>query len=260
MTPDFVPCDVPPPALRELYFRSLPEPQIHYLEQRVTSARVFGFGGGAPEAAGYVAVHDGAVVEFFAREGWLPNLSEVFHAAAARAGAASAVIKSYDALALAAVAGRPSRVATVGVNCTTWSDERFDPPAGFAPRHGTERDKDIVLAVGPGLFETPEEISSYLQAGQITVYERDGEPVGCGVLSPVRLGADVFDVGVGVLPAWRQRGFGEQIVRHLKAHCLRERRVRPVCGCAVENLASRRTLEKAGFLTRHRLLEFRWDP
>jgi RimJ/RimL family protein N-acetyltransferase len=35
--------------------------------------------------------------------------------------------------------------------------------------------------------------------------------------------------------------------------------MRPVCGCAVENIGSRRTLERAGFLTRHRLLELVWD-
>ena len=99
---------------------------------------------------------------------------------------------------------------------------------------------------------------SYLDAGQVIVYELAAERVGCGVVEPVRRGADVFDIGVGVLPARRRRGLGEHVIRNLKVHCLRDLHVRPLCGCAVENTASRRTLERAGFLTRHRLLEFTW--
>ena len=136
--------------MRELYFRSLPEPlrNSHYLEQRVAAARVFHIVGPTGAISGYAAIHDGAIVEFFAVDALLPQLGEVFHAAAARGGATSAVLKSYDALALAAATHRPAHVATLGVACTTWSDERFDPPPGFAPRAGTTRDEDLLLAIG----------------------------------------------------------------------------------------------------------------
>jgi RimJ/RimL family protein N-acetyltransferase len=257
---DIVPCDRPPPELRELYFRTLLEPQVHYLEQRVAAARVFEVLGSGGAMEGYIAIHAGAVVEFFAVDALLPSLGEVFHAASVRGGATSAIVKSYDALALVATAERRAQVAILGVNCTTWSDERFDLPPGFAPRAGNARDRDFLLAIGPGLFETPDEIPRHLEAGGITICELDGEPAGCGVLTPVRSGADAFDIGVGVLPKRRRKGLGEHIVRYLKVHCLRELHVRPVCGCAVDNIASWRTLEKAGFLSRHRLLEFRWEP
>jgi GNAT superfamily N-acetyltransferase len=251
---DLVACDAPPAELREAYFASLPEPQIHHMERLVSAARVFRFGDGG----GYLAVHEGAVVEFFAEASWLPQLSQAFEAAAAETGATSAVLKSYDTLALVAATGRPARIATIGVNCTAWSDERYEPPARFIPRPGTPADVETVAAIGPGLFSGPEEIAPDLAGGRITIYEVDGAPVGAGVLSPVREGSDVLDVGVGVLPDWRGRGLGEQIVRHLKVHCLHTLKARPVCGCAVENVASRRTLENAGFLTRHRLLEISW--
>ena len=257
---DIVAADQSPSELRERYFRSLPEPQVHYLEQRVALARTFVARLDSFEVA-YAAVHDAAIVEFFALDNVLPDLSAVFFAAATCGDAASAVIKSYDALALAAAGGRPARIATIGVNCTTWSEDRFDPPRGFAARRGGfEDDLAIMQAIGPGLFERPEEAGNALAAGQVTIYELSGEPIGCGLLTPVRQGAPELDLGVGVLPAWRGQGLGEQIVRHLKRVCLHELGVRPVCGCAVENVASRRTLENAGFLTRHRLLRFDWSP
>jgi GNAT superfamily N-acetyltransferase len=255
---EIAPTDRPPPDLRRQYFEALGEPQVHYVEQRVARGSVFVIGSPA-SPLGYLAIHDGAVVEFFVLNAALPRLSELFYQAAIQGGAASAVIKSYDPLALAAAAGRPVQMTTIGVNCITWSDERFEPPAGFAARPGQADDLHVLEGVGPGLWERPDEISQDLQAGRITIYEKDGAPVGCGVLSPVNEGAVVLDIGVGVLPAWRGKGLAEQIVRHLKLVCLRERRMRPVCGCAVENVASRRTLERAGFLTRHRLLELTWQ-
>jgi hypothetical protein len=255
---EIIPTDRPPPDLRRQYFGSLGEPQVHYLEQRVARGSVYAIGR-ADSPLGYMVIHDGAVVEFFVLNAALPSLSELFYEAASQGGATSAVIKSYDPLALAATAGRPTRMTTIGINCTSWSDEQFEPPAGFEARPGQSDDVLLLEGIGPGLWERHEEMSLDLRAGRIIVYEQNGAPVGCGVLSPVNEGAAVLDVGVGVLPAWRRKGMAEQIVRHLKLVCLRERRMRPVCGCAVENNASRRTLERAGFLSRHRLLEMIWE-
>lgn len=255
---DITPGDRPPLDLRERYFATLGEPQVHYLEQRVSRAS-FLLLSLDQSPVGYLAVEDDSVVEFFVLDPALPSLSQLFYAAAAQGGATSAVIKSYDSLALAAATGRPTRVATIGVNCTTWSDERFEPAPGFAARPGRADDLAVLLNVGAGLYERPDEMEHDLHAGRITIYEQDGAPVGCGLISPTREGADALDIGVGVLPAWRRKGVGEQIVRHLKLLCLREHRMRPVCGCAADNIGSRRTLERAGFLTRHRLLEFSWD-
>jgi len=248
----------PPPRLREAYFRALGgEPQIYHQERSVSAARTF-LVGPASAPLGYLAAHDGAVVEFWANDNALPDLGELFYAAAMRAGATSAIVKSYDRLALVAIASRPFQGATIGVNCTAWSDERYDPPPGFSPRPGCPGDLSILVDIGPGLFGAPDEAAQDLAGGRITIYEVDGSAAGCGILSPVREGADAFDLGVGILPQWRRRGLGEQIVRHLKQVCLRELGVRPVCGCAVENIASRRTLERAGFLAHHRLLELKW--
>jgi GNAT superfamily N-acetyltransferase len=255
---DIAACDAPPPDLRARYFESLPAPQVHYVEERVALARTLRFGP-ANGPLGYMAIHDGAVVEFYAAAALLPQICETFEAVAGHGGASSAVIKSYDALALVAATGRPLRATTIGVNCTAWTDDRFESPQGFAPRVADAADFAFLTELSPGLFERPEtEIPRHLAAREITIYELDGTPVGCGICTPVRAGADAFDLGVGVHPDWRRRGLGEQIMRHLKRRCLTDLRGQPTCGCAVENVASRRTLERAGFLTEHRVLELTW--
>ena len=145
---ELVPCDSPPAELRERYFRSLPEPQASHVEKRVAASRTFRFGDATPGDAGYAAIHDGAIVEFFAGDGWLPRLSEAFYAVAQEVGAHSALVKTYDALAIAAATGRPTTVNAKGVICTTWTDERFEPPAGFVPRMG--RRATAISSLRPG--------------------------------------------------------------------------------------------------------------
>src|SRR5690348_7962567 len=178
---DIKPCERPPLALRSAYFASLSDPQIHYVEKRVAAAAVFSIGP-ADASVGYMAIDAGAVVEFYVKDALLPQLSEVFYEAARHGGATSAVLKSYDQLAIAAVSGRPTEMITLGVNATRWSDERFEPPPGFRHRLAASGDAGVLLGVGSGLFETQDELQDDLQAGRVILYELDGAPIGCGVL------------------------------------------------------------------------------
>jgi GNAT superfamily N-acetyltransferase len=61
------------------------------------------------------------------------------------------------------------------------------------------------------------------------------------------------DIFMEVHPDFRRRGFGSFLVQELKAVCRREDKV-PVARTVPRNVASRRTLERAGFAPRARLL------
>ncbi len=62
------------------------------------------------------------------------------------------------------------------------------------------------------------------------------------------------DIGMIVDKDHRRRGVGTAILARLKAHCYNQNTV-PICSCAVENSASRKTIEKAGFVAAHRMLD-----
>ncbi|MBZ9623835.1 GNAT family N-acetyltransferase [Clostridium sp. FP2] len=53
----------------------------------------------------------------------------------------------------------------------------------------------------------------------------------------------------------RKKGVGTYIISKLKEHCISNDLV-PICGCAYNNYASKKTLEKAGFITIHRIVRF----
>ena len=105
------------------------------------------------------------------------------------------------------------------------------------------------------VFEQDEEVHEYISKQQIVLFEKEKEMVGFGIFARVIEGRPEFDIGMCVDRRFRRRGYGESIIRHLVEFCKRNG-WRPVCGCAVENQASRRCLEKAGFIGRYRLLEF----
>jgi GNAT superfamily N-acetyltransferase len=62
-------------------------------------------------------------------------------------------------------------------------------------------------------------------------------------------------VGMLVHPEHRKRGVGTYIIQYLKEYCM-QNLWRPICGCAKQNVSSRKTLERAGFVSKYDLLEF----
>ena len=51
---------------------------------------------------------------------------------------------------------------------------------------------------------------------------------------------------------------GAYIISLIKQHCFIKDLV-PVCGCDYHNYASKKTLEKAGFITKHRIVRFEFQ-
>jgi predicted GNAT family acetyltransferase len=58
-----------------------------------------------------------------------------------------------------------------------------------------------------------------------------------------------------VNPQYRRQGIATKIISYLKNNCI-DSNQRPICGCAYENFASQKTLEKAGFVSKYKLLGF----
>ena len=56
--------------------------------------------------------------------------------------------------------------------------------------------------------------------------------------------------------AFRNKGYATRIIANLKGYCLKNN-IFLTCGCDIDNIASKKTLEKNGFISKHDLLEFR---
>lgn len=62
------------------------------------------------------------------------------------------------------------------------------------------------------------------------------------------------DLGMIVNKSFRGRNIATTVLKELKSRCI-ERRLTPICSTTVENIAAQKAIKKAGFVSRHRLLE-----
>ncbi len=62
------------------------------------------------------------------------------------------------------------------------------------------------------------------------------------------------DLGMVVAQSHRARGVGSFMLTQLKQHCY-EAGWKPICACAADNYASKKAIEKAGFISEHRMVK-----
>lgn len=166
------------------------------------------------------------------------------------------IAQSFDPLAISLALASGGPPVTRGLLYRVIVDPAFEPRSDIAARPGLDADVAELAALGDDFFSGAPEIEAYIAAdGLMTYRSAAGTLIGAGVLKTVIAGMEGVDIGMVVGPAHRRRGYGRYIVSHLKAHCLASG-WRPICGCAVGNIASQRTLERAGFASIHRLVEF----
>jgi len=87
-------------------------------------------------------------------------------------------------------------------------------------------------------------------------FQRGEDFVGCGTIMYIHKDSNAYDIGMMVSLEERRKGVGTLIVKYLIDYC-RENWWKTNAGCAAENTGSRKTLEKAGFVSRDRLLVYK---
>jgi len=244
------------PALRADYLDRLPEPQELFVEDLVAGGRYWSIRRGGGEI-GYAVIHgDDTLVELHLSRGDTRHIGQTFHELISRLGVTRVLAKTFDATLMFAALTRPWPFQTVGMLYRVIADPGFSEDARIQARAATLADLATLLDLGADFFDGPAEIEAYMRMDGLMIYQtRQDGPIGAGVMKRVIAGRDDIDIGMVVGPTHRRRGFGAHIIAHLKHHCL-ARGGRPICGCAVDNIASQRTLERAGFASRHRLVEF----
>lgn len=126
---------------------------------------------------------------------------------------------------------------------------------GAKIRAATSADLRAIWQINDTFFDSREELDGLLGSASLWTVTIDGGVAGCGLTNRINAESDAVDVGMMVAPSFRRRGLGTHIVSELCAK-VESQGLRPVCGCAADNIASRATLEKAGFLSEHQLLRF----
>jgi len=118
-----------------------------------------------------------------------------------------------------------------------------------------ESDYDNFVKYDNELYETEEDLRFFLKNKFALKYYIEEKLIGCGFLIKVNEFYNHCDIGMWVDTPYRNKGYATKIISDLKQRCLKDG-VEVTCGCAAENIASKKVLEKNGFRTKHDLLMF----
>lgn len=242
-------------ALRRAYFNSLPCFQELYVEMLVNESACFQLVIEQREAGYFILTPSNILVEFYLFEEYVPICNEVFLTIAREKAIQSVYCKTFDALLLDCCLQHTTKQQVIGCLFRDCFNTPDFPLNELSCRFATMTDYPFLLNQEDGLYETPEELTQFVGGGNLLMYMKGNDLYGCGYLIQVHPEWGYYDIGMWVNPLFRKQGIATGIVSSLKQRCLENKWI-PICGCAYDNTASRKTLEKNGFISKYKLIEF----
>ncbi|MDD4645776.1 MAG: GNAT family N-acetyltransferase [Bacteroidales bacterium] len=247
--------------LRTFYFNSLPEFQELHLELLVEESDCLVITLDRNAIGYFIKTKDNILVEFYLTDDYISEGPSLFLDIIRKYSIRSVYCKTFDSLLLNCCLMYSTGYKIIGTLFRSFNDTECYKIDGLTHRIAGEPDYPFLLQQEDGLYETPEELERFVKGGNITMFLKDNELYGCAYLIRVHEDWDFYDIGMWVNPKFRHRGIATGIISYLKETCLKHH-WNPVAGCAYENTASQRTLEKNGFTSKYKLLEFsfRMEP
>lgn len=246
-------------AMREGYLDALPYAQEYYLEILKKSAQIFQINRQSTPAGYFYLSSDGRLLEYYLASEWVNETDSLFGTILDKFRVKKALCKSFDECLLSCCYGFHKDSKSIGILFREYQKKSpVHPPDALSIRRANIADETAIIAVNEEVFDHPSEVAQYIAANQIFLFEKKNDLVGFGIYTRTIPDRPEHDVGMLVLPAYRKKGYGQFIIQYLVDYCF-QNAWKPTSGCAIENIASRKCLEKSGFITRHRLLEFTFN-
>ncbi len=242
--------------LRVQYLKSLPEFQDIILEFLIEDSNYYSINQNN-EVVGYVIVStENILIEFYLQSSESLNRIEIFQQILKELSIKSVLCKSFDYALMKCCLQQSLHYKLMGHlyrNLYPGVEEQLD--AKLESRFADYSDLPFLESQEDKVFEPKCRLSEFIESKGILMYSRNEKIVGCGFLTCVHPEFNYYDIGVWTNPDYRKQGIATQIILHLKDTCLENEKI-PICGCANGNIASQKTLEKCGFSSRHKLIEF----
>lgn len=208
------------------------------------------------EAGYFILNKDGVLIEFYLAQEYLTRKEEVFSKALQTYSIRKVYCKTFDSILLicSQLFSRSAKVVFT-VFRDYFNGANTESDSSIRIRLATEADISRLLSYDSGLYETPDELRYTVSNRMVYMFEKENSLIGCGYLIKILPDKNYYDIGMWVNPDFRSEGYAAMIISHLKKLCFSHGYI-PVCGCRVDNVASRKTLEKTGFISKHAIIEF----
>ena len=240
----------PPTSLRCDYLENLVEPQEWFLEELIQSSQTWTI----PSVA-YGVISSQTLVEFFVAKNYSRQAPHLFDTLRLQTNFIKVLAKSFDHQLLELAKNSEAIPIKTGYLFRNFSPPSTSAPVDVGLRQSTLGDLSEIWKMNDDFFDVFDELTHLDSTDNLWVLEKNEEILGCGVTTRVIKDMDAVDLGMLISPKHRNQGYGSYLVSSL-AELVIASGLRPICGCAEHNLASRMTLQKAGFTSDHRLVNF----
>lgn len=241
--------------LRVHYLKSLPEFQDIILEFLIEDSNYYSINENN-EVVGYVIVSpENILLEFYLQRPKSQSRIEIFKDILEELSIASVFCKSFDYALMKCCLEQSLHYKLRGLLYRNMYPGIEQLDSKINSRFADDSDLPFLKSQEDEVFEPKGRLSEFIKSKSILMYSKNEEIVGCGFLTCIHPEFEYYDIGVWTKPEYRNQGIATQIILHLRDTCMEEGKI-PICGCASGNIASQKTLEKCGFSSKHKLIEF----
>jgi len=250
--------------LRQEYLDSLMESQELFLELMVREAQPFALLDGDTLVGYFFEGTDHTLIEYYVCPACFAYVDTIFGVIVMERGIHTVYCKSFDHLLLSCCLDMQKKMESLGYLFREYEK----PPAlslskrplsatfnNITTRLATKADEAYISEINEEIFDHPHEITETIENDNLLIFQQGESVIGFGIFQRTIAGRPEFDIGMLVNREFRRQGYGAFILGYLMNYC-EEHGYRPTAGCAIENLASRRCLERAGYKAQYRMLAF----
>jgi GNAT superfamily N-acetyltransferase len=246
--------------LRESYFGSIAGPPEAYIEELISCDGAYHTLHWQDSEIGYVCVGGGnrdTLLQFHVGSQYLRHAETAFsHLLLGEGLFSQALVLTRDHLAVSLCMALNTRLA---VECYVFEEGPVIPRSAPHLTNTVLRGANaadipaIRAAVGDFHDFLHYTLEASVAAQDIYVLLSDGVVLGTGVIGAKEFRPPYVDIGMCVAEQHRRQGIGTQILVKLREEC-QARGWIAAASCQYENIASKKTLESAGMVTKERVL------
>lgn len=244
---------------RDDYLNALPEFQELFIELMIAGSKCYLLKNDNEEIGYAIVDCDGILIEFYLKNKYLPQSNDFFKQVLTELSISEIVCKSFDAHLLNHCLANHFKYSVLGVLYRNYVEPlvKYDSKIKMVKADlesvGLLKAQDDSIKE---LFETEQQLIDFIQNENVFEFYMNDMFVGCGMVLRTHPDWDYCDLGVWVKPSERGNSLGAQILLSLRNFAIGNN-LKSTCGCAIDNIASQKTIEKSGFVSKYKLINFK---
>jgi hypothetical protein len=244
---------------RKEYLNSLPEFQELFIEIMINNSDYYLLQLNNKEIGYAIRNNDGILIEFYLIDKFITESKRFFCQVLKDLSITDIYCKSFDSQLLSNCLLCSFSYSVIGVLYRDYVEPLIKKDLDLKMEKANLSSVGLLLSQDfsiKELFETEQQLTDFILNENVFTFYKNDEFIGCGMVIRTNIDWDYCDLGVWVNPSKRGNSIGSQIILNLREFAIKNN-MKPSCGCAIENLASQKTIEKSGFVSRYKMINFK---